>query len=188
MTKAVRPPRFNVMDVKMVPTESVSPNLYNPNVMSRINEDLLITSIDSSGFCFPIIVINNDGKEIEDPKIKYIVVDGYHRFKVLNNHYKCPEIPVVVLDHDMGERMMATIRFNRSKGTHRIDGDANIVIELHKHGMSDEDICKNLGMSKEEVMRLKQSTGLKEAFANHEFSKSWEELKERLYKEKPTDL
>jgi len=59
------------------------------------------------------------------------------------------------------------------------DGDAHIVVTLSKNGMSDVDICKYLGMSQDEVLKLKQSIGLKEAFSNHEFSKSWEELKER---------
>ena len=41
-------------------------------------------------------------------------------------------------------------------------------------------ICKYLGMELDEVIRLKQISGLKEAFANHVFSKSWEEFERRL--------
>jgi len=74
------------------------------------------------------------------------------------------------------------IEFNRARGVHSIDGDANIVATLSKNGMSDPDICKYLGMSIEEVLKMKQSTGLKDIFINHVFSESWAELKERLYK------
>lgn len=37
-------------------------------------------------------------------------------------------------------------------------------------------------MELDEVLRLKQITGLKEAFMNHEFSKSWEEFEGKYYK------
>ena len=50
-----------------------------------------------------------------------------------------------------------------------------------KEGWSDEEICKKLGMELDEVLRLKQISGLKEAFANHEFSKSWEEFERKYY-------
>lgn len=172
----VKLPKFNVYNVKEVPISSVSANGYNPNVVASVEMKLLITSIDNSGFCFPVIVI-------EESVGKYIVVDGYHRYKVLRDHYNSPTIPVVVLDLNMDQRMASTVRFNRARGSHKIDGDANIVMSLSKNGMTDSEISKNLGMSLEEILRLKQSTGLKEAFANHEFSKSWEELKERLYKD-----
>jgi hypothetical protein len=56
---------------------------------------------------------------------------------------------------------------------------SDIVLELVKAGWEDAEICKNLGMDLDEVIRLKQITGLKEAFANHEFSKSWEEYESR---------
>ena len=100
----------------------------------------------------------------------------------MKDRYKSDKIPVIVLDHDINKRMIATIEFNRAKGTHRIDGDANIVVTLTKNGMSDQEICKYLGMCLDEVLRMKQSTGLKDAFLDHTFSKSWDELKERLYK------
>ena len=35
--------------------------------------------------------------------------------------------------------------------------------------------AKHLGMDVDEILRLKQITGLAEAFANQEFSRSWEE-------------
>lgn len=44
------------------------------------------------------------------------------------------------------------------------------------------DISKHLGMELDEVIRLKQITGLKESFANHQFSKSWEEFEQNIKK------
>lgn len=78
--------------------------------------------------------------------------------------------------------MASTIRHNRARGTHQIKDMSNIVKELSKVGWSDERIEKELGMDKDEVIRLKQITGLKEAFQNHEFSKSWEEFEHKYYK------
>jgi ParB-like chromosome segregation protein Spo0J len=162
------------MDIQFVKTELVEANDYNPNFVSCVNMDLLKTSIDQNGFCYPIVVIYDKIKE------KYVIIDGYHRYIILRDHYKSNVVPVIVLNHNMNERMTATVQFNRARGKHKIDGDANIVVTLSKNGMSDSDISKYLGMDEDEVLRLKQSTGLREAFSNHEFSKSWDELKEKL--------
>ena len=163
--------KFNC-DIKFVDINLIEANDYNPNIVSSVNMDLLKTSIEQNGFCYPIIVIYEQEK--------YVIVDGFHRFKVLKE-LKSELAPVIILDHNLiNDRMTATVQFNRAKGTHKIDGDANIVVTLSKNGMCDKDICKYLGMDEDEVLRLKQSTGLKEAFLNHEFSKSWNELKEKL--------
>jgi hypothetical protein len=59
---------------------------------------------------------------------------------------------------------------------------STIVLDLVKLGYSDYDIAVNLGMELDEVIRLKQITGLKEAFCNYDFSKSWEEFEYKYYK------
>lgn len=159
----------------MVDIDLVEANDYNPNIVSPVNMELLKTSIDQNGFCYPVIVIKD--------KERYTIIDGYHRYKILKEHYHSKECPIIVLDHDINKRMIATIEFNRARGTHQIDGDANIVVTLSKNGMCDSDICKYLGMSIDEILKLKQSTGLKDAFLDHKFSDSWDELKERLYKD-----
>ena len=61
---------------------------------------------------------------------------------------------------------------------------SDIVLELSQMGWSDSKICQKLGMDLDEVIRLKQITGLKEAFINHEFSKSWEEFERKHYNNK----
>src|SRR5690606_8985742 len=90
-------------------------------------------------------------------------------------------LPIVVIDKPLDERMGSTIRHNRARGTHQIRSMSDIVIDLSREGWSDEEICKKLGMELDEVIRLKQISGLKEAFANHEFSKSWEEFESKYY-------
>ena len=82
-------------------------------------------------------------------------------------------VPVVILEEPVSELMNATIRFNRAKGTHQIDRMSNIVKELIVMGCTPDEICKNLGMDADEVLRLKQNSGIAEIFRTSEFSKSW---------------
>jgi hypothetical protein len=51
---------------------------------------------------------------------------------------------------------------------------ADIVIDLARNNWSDEKIGKELGMAPDEVLRLKQITGLAELYASSDFSEAWE--------------
>lgn len=88
---------------------------------------------------------------------------------------KMEKVPVVVLDEPKSELMSATVRFNRARGTHQTVDMSKLVLDLVKEGMTDQEIAINLGMDADEVLRLKQITGLKEAFIDKEFSNSWVE-------------
>lgn len=68
--------------------------------------------------------------------------------------------------------MASTIRHNRARGTHSVELMSNIVSELTKSGMSDSWIMNNIGMDRDELLRLKQVSGMAELFADKEFSKS----------------
>ena len=70
--------------------------------------------------------------------------------------------------------MASTIRHNRARGAHNVDLMSNIVAELVEMGKSDKWICDKLGMGVDEILRLKQVTGLASLFKQDEFSKSWE--------------
>lgn len=83
-------------------------------------------------------------------------------------------LPVSVIDKPLDERMASTIRHNRARGTHDVDLMGNIVAELHNIGRSDAWIAKHLGMDADEVLRLKQITGLAELFKDKSFSRSWD--------------
>lgn len=105
----------------------------------------------------------------------YEIVDGFHRYTVMKTHKDIYEreqgcLPVVTIEKDISNRMASTIRHNRARGSHSIELMSNIVSELVKAGMSDAWILKNIGMDADELLRLKQMSGLAELFRNKEFS------------------
>ena len=51
---------------------------------------------------------------------------------------------------------------------------SEIVKELSRLKWKDERIATELGMDADEVLRLKQISGLAEAFQDQEFSEAWE--------------
>ena len=152
----------------MVPVAKLQANNYNPNHVSDDNMELLLQSILDNGFCFPVVTIYDD---ILD---KYIVIDGFHRYLIFRDYLEAETIPVVVLDHDISQRMEATVQFNRARGVHQVELMGDLVQALVQQGASDEEISKHLGMDMEEVFRLKQITGIAELFKHQNYSKSWE--------------
>ena len=146
-----------VYEVKAVPVEKVYANDYNPNVVAPPEMKLLELSIWEDGFTMPCVCYYNKDED------HYILVDGYHR-------YENGLLPIVVIDKDLSNRMSSTIRHNRARGMHNIELMCNIVAELDKAGMSDQWIMKNIGMDRDELLRLKQISGLADLFANREFS------------------
>lgn len=149
----------------LIETKYLKPNPWNPNKVAKPEMELLKVSIQKSGFCFPLIVIKKSETE-------YMIVDGFHRHLVAK-HFKMEKVPVVILDEPISELMNATIRFNRAKGTHQIDRMSEIVADLIRQGNTMEQIKQNLGMDSDEVLRLKQNSGIAELFATHSYSKSW---------------
>ena len=55
---------------------------------------------------------------------------------------------------------------------------SNIVKELHEIGRSDAWISKHLGMERDEILRLKQITGLAALFQDVKFGKAWRPIEE----------
>ena len=108
----------------------------------------------------------------------YIIVDGFHRYRVM---LECDDIrereggilPVSVINKPLDQRMASTIRHNRARGSHNVDLMSNIVRDLHEIGRSDAWIAKNLGMDRDEILRLKQVTGLAALFKDVEFGRAW---------------
>lgn len=62
----------------------------------------------------------------------------------------------------------------RARGKHQVDAMAEIVMDLHRRNWSDNKIANELGMEPDEVLRLKQVTGLADLFSDREFSEAWE--------------
>jgi len=157
-----------VSNVIWVDVDKIIANDYNPNSVAPPEMKLLELSILSDGYTQPIVVWECDGM--------YEVVDGFHRHFIGKN--LCyDKLPVVVINKDRenrGDRIASTIRHNRARGKHQIGRMSDIVVELSRKNWTDTKIAKELGMDADEVLRLKQITGLAELFINEEFSMAWE--------------
>lgn len=161
-----------VYNVQAIPLDKIRANDYNPNKVAPPEMKLLELSIWEDGFTQPIVCYHNPNHD------EYIVVDGFHRYTIMltSDRIRLREksmVPVVVIDKELGERMASTIRHNRARGSHSLDLMSNIVRELLEMDKSDSWICKNIGMSPDELLRLKQITGLASLFKDEEFSRSW---------------
>jgi len=159
-----------VSRVLWVSVDMVVANDYNPNSVAPPEMKLLQTSIEADGFTQPIVTwLREDGL--------YEVVDGFHRHLVGRLRLKLTHLPIVVIAASRtgkGDRIASTIRHNRARGKHRVDAMADIVLDLSRRNWSNEKIAAELGMEPDEVLRLKQVTGLAEMFADKEFSEAWE--------------
>lgn len=157
-----------VATVIWVERDLVQANDYNPNAVAKPEMDLLRRSIEADGFTQPIVTWFHDGI--------YEVVDGFHRHLV-GKEMGLTHLPVVVVNNESTERndrIASTIRHNRARGKHKISSMSDIVVELSRQNWNDERIAKELGMDADEVLRLKQITGLAELFENEDFDEAWE--------------
>lgn len=162
-----------VYHVQRVPLEKVVANEYNPNRVAPPEMELLEISIWEDGYTQPVVVVRDEEND------RFVVVDGFHRHLTMQRSKRIYDreegmLPVVVLNKEMGDRMASTIRHNRARGTHNVELMSAIVAELVEMGKGDRWICKHIGMSADELLRLKQITGVAALFANRDFSQSWE--------------
>lgn len=164
-------PESPVYNVLAVPIEKIQANTYNPNHVAPPEMRLLYDSIKCDNYTMPIVCYYLPDVD------KYEIVDGYHRYTTMKLHKDIYErehglLPVVVIDKPLSDRMASTVRHNRARGSHDIDLMVNIVAELKDSGMSDAWILKHLGMDAEELLRLKQISGLAALFKDREFTKA----------------
>jgi ParB-like chromosome segregation protein Spo0J len=160
--------------VLWVKNETVRANDYNPNSVAPPEMELLRQSIMEDGYTQPIVSFK------EDEHIT--VIDGFHRNRVgkevedvKNRVYgRLPVVNINQWKQGRGDRMASTIRHNRARGSHSIELMSTIVSELVEMGKGDAWICKHVGMSTDELLRLKQITGLASLFQNKDFSSAWE--------------
>ena len=171
----VSPFRDEPVDLVLwVPAESAEANDYNPNVVAPPEMKLLQRSIEADGYTQPVVTWVEDGRRE--------VVDGFHRNRIAR---ECPVVrgrlkgylPVTTIKEDRsdrGDRVASTIRHNRARGKHLVAEMSNIVMELSRRNWSPEKIGRELGMEPDEVLRLKQITGLADLFADRDFSEAWD--------------
>lgn len=160
--------------VLWVPADQVEANDYNPNTVAPPEMRLLELSIGEDGYTQPIVAWGKNDY--------YEVVDGFHRNRVGKECESVRErvhgyLPITLINHDRedkGDRIAATIRHNRARGKHQVAAMSDIVLELSRRNWSDAKIGRELGMEPDEVLRLKQITGLAELFSDSEFSHAWE--------------
>lgn len=166
-----------VYRVISVPIDKVKANTYNPNTVAPPEMRLLYESIKEDGYTMPIVCYYDKEEDI------YVIVDGFHRYRVMLEHPDIYEreggmLPVSVIDKPIDQRMASTVRHNRARGTHNVELMSSIVKELHELGRSDAWIAKHLGMDKDEILRLKQITGLAALFKDVKFGKAWHPVEE----------
>lgn len=162
-----------VYHVIPVPIEKIKPNTYNPNAVAPPEMKLLYDSIKADGYTMPIVCYYDKDEDV------YIIVDGFHRYRIMLENQDIYDreqgmLPVSVINKSLDQRMASTIRHNRARGNHDVDLMSNIVKELHELGRSDAWISRHLGMDKDEILRLKQITGLAALFKDVNFGQAWQ--------------
>jgi ParB-like chromosome segregation protein Spo0J len=161
--------------VLWVKNNSVKANDYNPNSVAPPEMELLRLSISNDGYTQPIVSMdNNDGTRE--------VIDGFHRNRVGKEcediqsrvHGYLPVVTIRESQKGQNDRVASTIRHNRARGKHKVESMSDIVVDLKRRNWSDEKISKELGMDRDEVLRLTQISGLTEMFQDKDFSMAWE--------------
>ena len=168
--------------VLWVKNNTVHANDYNPNSVAPPEMELLRLSISADGYTQPIVsMLESNGKTRE-------VIDGFHRNRVGKECIDIQErvkgyLPVVTIRESQkgqNDRVASTIRHNRARGKHKVESMSDIVVDLKRRNWSDEKICKELGMDRDEVLRLSQISGLIEMFSDKDFSMAWEPERENI--------
>jgi len=166
--------------VLWVRADQVEANAYNPNVVAPPEMNLLKKSVTADGYTQPIVAWPVEDWGPRDGVFE--IVDGFHRHRVgkevpaLRKRLR-GRLPVTVIRPDRtgkDDRMASTVRHNRARGRHTVEGMAELVLDLARRGKTDEWIAGELGLDMDEVLRLRQVQGLAEMFADEEFSEAWE--------------
>ena len=161
--------RITCSNTLIVNRDLVQANNWNPNSVSDDKMELLRQSIVDNGFCFPVVTGY-------DPDLrKFIVADGFHRYTIAGPQWlDIKYVPIVVLDRPISELMPANWQFNKARGVHQVDLDADLIRALIQQGMAEDEISQRLGIDLDTVFRYKQITGIAELFKGMPYSMSWE--------------
>lgn len=161
-----------ISQIEWIPIEKVHANDYNPNSVASPEMKLLYISVKKDGYTQPVVVIYDEKKD------RYVIVDGFHRYSIMRRfkdiYASCEgKLPCVVLHgKTMNDLMASTVRHNRARGKHSTTGMSNIVMEMLLNGASDLEVCNELGLEAEELLRLKHITGYAKLYENNEYSKA----------------
>ena len=175
-----------IEDLQWIDPNTLKANDYNPNSVAKTEMKLLLKSIEKDGYTQPVVVVWDEDKK------KYVIVDGFHRTTVMKTNKSVQEstqgrLPVVVLEKDINDRMAATVRHNRARGTHSVVSMSEMVFSMLEEGWDESAIANELGMEAEEIVRLKHITGFSKLFEDREYNKSWETRNQLLERKKQKD-
>ena len=161
-----------IHQVEWIPIEKVHANDYNPNSVATQEMKLLYRSVKADGYTQPVVTIYDEKKD------RYVIVDGFHRYSIMRRfkdiYASCEgKLPCVVLHgKTMNDLMASTVRHNRARGKHSINGMSNIVMEMLMNGATDLQVCNELGLEPEELVRLKHITGYAKLYENNSFTRA----------------
>jgi ParB-like chromosome segregation protein Spo0J len=172
--------------VRWVPIEKVEANDYNPNSVARKEMGLLAISIQHDGYTQPIVTIHDKERDV------FVIVDGFHRFFTGKSNDVVRQavlgyLPIVVMDKEINDRMASTVRHNRARGKHSVDGMSSMVFKMLDGGWADEDICNELGMEPEELLKLKHITGFSKLFEDTEYNRAWKTKRQLMLEKQVRD-
>ena len=133
--------------LQWVNRDSLKPNDYNPNKVSKENLKLLIQSILTNGWTLPIVV-----------RPDMTIIDGFHRWTVAGmeplRSKLDGKVPVVVVKHEEhSEDIYGTVTHNRARGTHLLEPMKKIIKELMDDGKTVVEIRKLRGLRREELLK-----------------------------------
>jgi len=162
-----------VANVLWVPIEKVTPNTWNPNSVATNEMRLLYLSIKQDTYTQPIVTFYNEEADM------FEIVDGFHRYTIMKTNKDISDsndglLPIVVIDKKVEDRMASTVRHNRARGKHSVAGMSNMVFEMLQNGKTDSEVCTQLGMEPDELLRLKHITGFSKLFKDVKYGKAWE--------------
>ena len=168
-----------VDNVRWVPASKVHANNYNPNQVARREMALLYHSIQKDHYTQPAVCVYDSDKD------EFVIVDGFHRYLTLVENddlmrSTMGRLPLVVLNASLADRMGATVRHNRARGKHSMEGMANTVFKMLEQGMTSEEVAQELGLETDEIVRYKITTGFEKLYEDVEFRREWQTNRQLL--------
>lgn len=142
------------MDIKLIGTEQIKPNNYNPNVVSAETWAKLRAEIAKKGLCEPIIVRKSGDA--------YEIVDGEHRWRICRE-LDLQEIPCIVQDYDDNEAKIKTLQLNYLRGDVVPFKLAALIHGLNKE-ISLEDLAQRLPYEEPQLLDNLELLKLPEGF------------------------
>jgi ParB-like chromosome segregation protein Spo0J len=158
-----------INSVEWVHRDTLKPNNYNPNAMSKYELELLVISILEDGWTQAIYTTQDNE-----------IIDGFHRWtasadKRIAKRDKGLVPRVIANPTDTVSQQISTIRQNRAKGVHGVLKMSKIVADMLRQGVQVAEIMERLQMEEEEVVKLGLSEGIPKnnIIIEHNFNSAW---------------